>query len=76
MVEDKERARLVHVIRALATGLVLTMFLSFRFSSNLIEWTLDATIILFVLFFTALIAVNIWIHYTFEKTSQNQACST
>ncbi len=72
MVDDKERVRLVHAIRALANTLVLSHFLSFRFLVNVIDWTLEASIILFVLFVTTVIAVNIWVYYTFEKKPQNQ----
>jgi len=69
MVDDKERDRLVHAIRVLANVLVLSLFLTFRFFVNVIEWTLDAGIIYFVLFVTALIAVNLWISYAFEKAN-------
>ena len=72
MVDDKERDRLVHAIRALANALVLSMFLTVRFFVNVIEWTLDAYIIAFVLFVTTITAVNLWISYAFEKNSRNQ----
>ena len=75
MVDDKERNRLVNTIRALANGLVLGLFLTFRVFVNVIEWTLDAGIIFFVLFVTALIAVNLWISYAYSKKPQNQARS-
>jgi hypothetical protein len=64
---DDERKRLVNTIFYLVDLLILSNFLMFRFSSDPNIWTLNLTIISWIIFITALLSVNIWAYYSYYK---------
>ena len=74
MVDDKERQRLINTIRALANGLVLSIFFSFyNFFRMTGRDTVDAQIILWASFIVVLFGVNILVYYTYEKKPPNSS---
>jgi len=73
MVDDEERKRLVFTIFLLADALIGSNFLGFHAFSDSSRLTLSVTIISWVIFVTALIAVNTWLYYVYLKKPQNQA---
>jgi hypothetical protein len=64
---DDERKSLVNRIVSLANLLILSNFLMFRFASDPNRWTLNLTIISWIIFIAALISVNTWVYYSYYK---------
>ena len=65
-----ERKRFVDMIFSLANLLILSNFLMFRFASDPNRWTLNLTIISWVVFIAALLPVNTWLYYSYYKKTK------
>lgn len=73
MMEDAERKKLVFTIFLLADALIVTNFLGFQVFTDPNRLTMNVTVISWVIFVIALIAVNIWLYYVYYKKHLSQA---
>jgi membrane protein YdbS with pleckstrin-like domain len=67
---DAEKKRLQNNISHLVNLLILSNFLMFRFASDPNIWTLNLTIISFVIFIAALALANVWLYYTYYRKTR------
>jgi hypothetical protein len=64
---DVEKKRLQNNISRLVNLLILSNFLMFRFASDPNIWTLNLTIISFIIFVAALATANVWLYNSYYK---------
>ena len=65
--EAADRERYVRTIFTLANLIVLTNFLMFRFATDPERLTYIVQIATWAMFVTALIAVNIWLYFSYYR---------
>jgi hypothetical protein len=64
---DAEKKRLVNNISRLVNLLVVSNFLMFRFASDPNIWTLNLTIVSWIIFVAVLLLANVWLYYSYYK---------
>ncbi len=64
---DADKKRLVNNISRLVNLLVLSNFLMFRFASDPNMWTLNLTIVSWIIFVAALALANVWLYYSYYR---------
>ncbi len=65
--EDADRERYVRTIFTLANLVVLSNFLMFRFAADPERLTSIVQIATWAIFITALVAVNIWLYFSYYR---------
>ncbi len=64
---DDERKRLVNLILSLANMLILSNFLVIHSLADPKIWTLNLTIVYWIIFIVAVVSVNAWIYFSYYK---------